>query len=286
MNNIEMKYNFNLEYFEKSADYVKSKIDFKPQTALILGSALGSLASDIKNPVEIPYKDIPDFLVSTVKSHAGKLILGELYGRKVVCMSGRFHYYEGYDYEQLVAPVRLFKLLGVENMILTNAAGGINTGYKPGDLMIIRDHINLAGASPLRGPNDDRIGPRFFDVCNAYDEGLRTLAKSLAKECSLRIQEGVYAYQTGPHFETPAEIRFLRMAGADAAGMSTVTEALTAAHCGLKTLAISLISNMAAGVNNNRVDGEEVDYVAAQSAKEFKKYLSSILAHMESQEDE
>lgn len=282
MNNIEMKYNFNLEYFEKSADYVKSKIDFKPQTALILGSALGSLASDIKNPVEIPYEDIPDFLVSTVKSHAGKLILGELYGRKVVCMSGRFHYYEGYDYEQLVAPVRLFKLLGVENMILTNAAGGINTGYKPGDLMIIRDHINLAGASPLRGPNDDRIGPRFFDVCNAYDEGLRTLAK----ECSLRIQEGVYAYQTGPHFETPAEIRFLRMAGADAAGMSTVTEALTAAHCGLKTLAISLISNMAAGVNNNRVDGEEVDYVAAQSAKEFKKYLSSILAHMESQEDE
>ena len=201
-------------------------------------------------------------------------------------MSGRFHYYEGYDYEQLVAPVRLFKLLGVENMILTNAAGGINTGYKPGDLMIIRDHINLAGASPLRGPNDDRIGPRFFDVCNAYDEGLRTLAKSLAKECSLRIQEGVYAYQTGPHFETPAEIRFLRMAGADAAGMSTVTEALTAAHCGLKTLAISLISNMAAGVNNNRVDGEEVDYVAAQSAKEFKKYLSSILAHMESQEDD
>lgn len=286
MNNIEMKYNFNLEYFEKSADYVKSKIDFKPQTALILGSALGSLASDIKNPVEIPYEDIPDFLVSTVKSHAGKLILGELYGRKVVCMSGRFHYYEGYDYEQLVAPVRLFKLLGVENMILTNAAGGINTGYKPGDLMIIRDHINLAGASPLRGPNDDRIGPRFFDVCNAYDEGLRTLAQSLAKECSLRIQEGVYAYQTGPHFETPAEIRFLRMAGADAAGMSTVTEALTAAHCGLKTLAISLISNMAAGVNNNRVDGEEVDYVAAQSAKEFKKYLSSILAHMESQEDE
>ena len=253
---------------------------------MILGSALGSLASDIKNPVEIPYEDIPDFLVSTVKSHAGKLILGELYGRKVVCMSGRFHYYEGYDYEQLVAPVRLFKLLGVENMILTNAAGGINTGYKPGDLMIIRDHINLAGASPLRGPNDDRIGPRFFDVCNAYDEGLRTLAKSLAKECSLRIQEGVYAYQTGPHFETPAEIRFLRMAGADAAGMSTVTEALTAAHCGLKTLAISLISNMAAGVNNNRVDGEEVDYVAAQSAKEFKKYLSSILAHMESQEDE
>lgn len=280
MGNITMKYNFDLEYFEKSADYVKSKIDFQPQTALILGSALGSLADDIENLIEIPYEEIPNFLVSTVKSHAGKLILGELYGRKVVCMSGRFHYYEGYDYEQLVAPVRLFKLLGVENMILTNAAGGINTGFKPGDLMIIKDHINLAGAAPTRGSNDDRIGPRFFDVCNAYDEELRTLAKSLAKDCKLRIQEGIYAYHTGPHFETPAEIRFLRMAGADAAGMSTVTEALTAAHCGMKTLAISLISNMAAGVNNNRVSGEEVDLVASQSASEFKNYLRSILKHM------
>ncbi len=281
MNRIKMKYDYNLEYFEKSADYVKSKIDFKPQTALILGTALGSLADDIVNPVEIPYADIPGFLVSTVKSHAGKLILGELYGRKVVCMSGRFHYYEGYDYEQLVAPVRLFKLLGAENMILTNAAGGINTGYKPGDLMIIKDHINLAGASPMRGPNDERIGPRFFDVCNAYDERLRTLAKSLVNGCNLRVHEGVYAYHTGPHFETPAEIRFLRMAGADAAGMSTVTEVLTAAHCGLKTLAISLITNMAAGINNERVDTKEVLYVAAQSAKEFKKYLSSILKNME-----
>lgn len=279
-----MKYNYDLKYFQKSADHVKSKIEFTPRTALILGSALGSLADDIEDPVVIPYEEIPDFLVSTVKSHAGKLILGELYGRKVVCMSGRFHYYEGYDYEQLVAPVRLFKLLGAEEMILTNAAGGINTGYRPGDLMIIKDHINLAGASPMRGPNDDQVGPRFFDVCNVYDEGLRAMAKGLAHNCGLRIQEGIYAYQTGPHFETPAEIRFLRMAGADAAGMSTVTEALTAAHCGLKTLAISLISNMAAGVDNNRVSGEEVEEVGTRSAGEFKKYLKSILTHMEMEE--
>lgn len=275
-----MKYNFNLEYFEKSADYVKSKIDFEPQIALILGSALGRLSEDIKHPVEIPYEEIPSFLVSTVKSHAGKLILGELCGKKIVCMSGRFHYYEGYDYEQLTAPIRLFKLLGVKTAILTNAAGGINTGYRPGDLMIIKDHINLAGASPLRGVNDDRIGPRFFDVSNAYDKDLRKLAKSLAPQCHLRIQEGVYAYQVGPHFETPAEIRFLRAAGADAAGMSTVTEALTAAHCGMRTLAISLISNMAAGIDDNPVDGREVDQIAAQSAQEFKEYLKHIVRNI------
>ncbi len=276
-----MKYNYELEYFQKSADYVKSKIDFQPQIAIILGTALGKLAEDIVNPVVIPYEEIPNFLISTVKSHAGKLILGELYGKKVVCMSGRFHYYEGYDFEQLTAPIRLFKLLGVQNVILTNAAGGINTGYKPGDLMIIKDHINMMGASPMRGPNDDRIGRRFFDVCNMYDEGLRALAKSLSGDCGLRVQEGVYAYQVGPHFETPAEIRFLRMAGADACGMSTITEALTAAHCGLKTLAISLITNMAAGVVENRVDGAEVDRTATQSAQEFRKYMKSIIEHME-----
>ena len=275
-----MKECYNQEYFEKSASYVREKIDYQPEIAIILGSALGTLAEDISHRTEIPYEEIPNFLVSTVKSHAGKLILGELCGKKVVCMSGRFHYYEGYDYEQLVAPVRLFKQLGVKTMILTNAAGAINTGYRPGDLMIIKDHINLPGASPLRGPNDDRIGPRFFDLCNAYDEGLRRLAKNLAGTCRLRVQEGIYAYQVGPHFETPAEIRFLRMAGADAAGMSTVTEAITAAHCGIKTLAISLITNMGAGVDNRAVNGEEVDQVAAESAGEFRLYLKEIVKNM------
>lgn len=275
-----MKYDYKLEYFEESAAYVKSKINCQPEIALILGSALGSLADAIQDPVEIPYKDIPNFLVSTVKSHAGKLIIGTLQGRSVVCMSGRFHYYEGYDFEQLVAPVRLFKMLGVKTMILTNAAGAINTGYRPGDLMIIKDHLNLAGASPLRGANDDRIGPRFFDLCNAYDQELRDLAKSLAGTCKLRVQEGVYAYQVGPHFETPAEIRFLRLAGADAAGMSTITEAITAAHCGLKTLAISLITNMGAGVGGQPVNGAEVDQVASRSAKEFGIYLQNIIKNI------
>ena len=276
-----MKYDFKLEYFEKSAEYIRSKIDYEPKIALILGSALGGLADDIEDPVEIPYGDIPNFLVSTVKSHAGKLILGELCGKKVVCMSGRFHYYEGYDFEQLVAPIRLFKLLGVETVILTNAAGGINSGYRPGDLMIINDHINLMGASPMRGPNHDRIGPRFFDMCNAYDKDLRELAKSLAGSCELRVQEGVYAYQVGPHFETPAEIRFLRTAGADACGMSTITEVLTAAHCGMRTLAISLITNMAAGMEVGGINGAEVDVVAKRSSLEFRKYLKEIIKHID-----
>ncbi len=276
-----MKEGYRLEYFEESAAYVRRKIDFQPEIAMVLGSALGSLAEDIEGRVEILYEEIPNFLVSTVKSHAGKLILGELCGKKVVCMSGRFHYYEGYDYEQLVAPVRLFKALGVKAMILTNAAGAVNTGYRPGDLMLIEDHLNLPGASPLRGPNDDRIGPRFFDMCSAYDPELRSLAKRLASSCKLRVQEGVYAFQVGPHFETPAEIRFLRMSGADAAGMSTVTEAITAAHCGIRTLAISLITNMGAGIGNRAVDGAEVDETAARSAEEFRNYLKRIIENMD-----
>lgn len=275
-----MKYNYKLEYFEESAAYVREKIGFKPEIAIILGSALSALSEEIMNPIEILYEDIPNFLVSTVKSHAGKLIAGELCGKKVVCMSGRFHYYEGYDFEQLVAPVRLFKLLGAETLILTNASGAINTGYRPGDLMIIKDHLNLAGASPLRGTNDERIGRRFFDLSNAYDEELRSMAKSLASSCKLRVHEGVYAYTVGPHFETPAEIRFLRMAGADAAGMSTITEAITAAHCGMKTLAISLITNMGAGIEKQPINGAEVKMIGVEASAEFRIYLRNIVKNL------
>lgn len=275
-----MKYDYKLEYFEESAAYVKEKIGYEPDVAIILGSALGALSEDIKNQIEIPYEDIPNFLVSTVKSHAGKLIAGELCGKKVVCMSGRFHYYEGYDFEQLVAPVRLFKLLGVKTLILTNASGAINTGYRPGDLMIINDHLNLAGASPLRGTNDNRIGTRFFDLGNAYDKELRELAKTLASSCKLRVHEGVYAYTVGPHFETPAEIRFLRTAGADAAGMSTITEVITAAHCGMRTLAISLITNMGAGIEKQPIVGTEVKKVGEEASVEFRNYLKNIIEHL------
>lgn len=272
-----MKGKFDYEYFKESADYILEKIDFKPEIAIILGSALGSIAEEIKNPVIIDYKEIPNFLVSTVQSHAGKLILGELSGKKVTCMSGRFHYYEGYDFEELVAPVRVFHLLGVKTLILTNAAGAVNTSFKPGDIMIIRDHIKLMGASPMRGPNIEEFGPRFFDVSDMYTKELRDLAKRCANKIGISLQEGVYYFCPGPQFETPAEIKAIRILGGDAVGMSTVTEALTAAHCGMKVLGLSLISNMAAGVLNQPITTEEVDEIGAKASEKFRRLISEIV---------
>lgn len=272
-----MKKKYTYEYFKKSADYIKSKIDLDLDIALVLGSALGSLADQIENPVVIDYEDIPNFLVSTVESHAGKLIIGKLEGKNVICMSGRFHYYEGYDFEELVIPVRVFHLLGVETVILTNAAGGINKSFIPGDIMIIEDHLKLTGASPLRGANLEEFGDRFYDVSDMYTGELRDLAKAAAKKIDLDIKEGVYIFAGGPQFETPAEIRMFRGFGADAVGMSTVTEALTAAHCGMRVLGLSLISNMAAGVLDQPVTGEEVDIVGAETSETFKKLIGEIL---------
>ncbi len=274
-----MKYKYTYDYFKKSSDYIKSKIgkDFKVDIALILGSALGSLADEIENPIIIDYKDIPNFLTSTVESHAGKLIIGKLNGRNVVCMSGRFHYYEGYDFEELVIPIRVFHLLGVETVILTNAAGGINTSYIPGDIMIINDHLKLTGASPLRGPNIKEFGDRFFDVSNMYTEELRDISKKVAEKIDLDIKEGAYVFATGPQFETPLEIKMYRAFGADAVGMSTVTEALTAAHCGMNVLGLSLISNMAAGVLDQPVTAEEVGEVGKQAAEKFKELIREVI---------
>ncbi len=271
---------YNYEYFKKSADFVRSKIDFQPEVAIILGSCLGCLSEEIENQVIIEYKDIPNFLLSTVDSHAGKLILGTIAGKKVVCMSGRFHYYEGYDFEQLTAPIRLFKLLGVNATILTNAAGAVNTQYKPGDVMVIKDHIKLMGSSPLRGNNIHEFGERFFDVTNMYTKNLREIALVCAQKSTITVHEGTYFYATGPQFETPAEIKAMRVLGADAVGMSTVTEALTAAHCKMPLLALSLISNMAAGVLNQEVTVEEVDETAENSQKRMKLYLRDILTNL------
>ncbi len=192
-------------------------------------------------------------------------------------MSGRFHYYEGYDFEELVIPIRVFHLLGVKTVILTNAAGGINKSFRPGDIMIIEDHLKLTGASPLRGENIEEFGERFFDVSDMYTRELRDIAKVAAKEIDLDIKEGVYVFTTGPQFETPAEIRVYRGYGADAVGMSTVTEAITAAHCGMRVLGLSLISNMAAGVLNQPVTGEEVDIVGAKTAEKFKRLIRAIV---------
>lgn len=273
-----MKEKYTYEYFKKGADYIKSKIDFDLDIALVLGSALGSLSDEIENPIIIDYSDIPNFLISTVKSHAGKLIIGKLNGKNVICMSGRFHYYEGYDFEELVIPIRVFHLLGVETVILTNAAGGINKSFNPGDIMIIEDHLKLTGASPLRGENIEEFGDRFFDVSDMYTGELRDIAKSAAKKIDLDIKEGVYIFATGPQFETPAEIRLYRNFGADAVGMSTVTEALTAAHCGMKVLGLSLISNMAAGVLDQPVTAEEVGLVGKEASNSFKKLICEIVS--------
>lgn len=275
-----MQFNYDFEYFKKSADYILDKIGYKVDVALILGSALGSLAEEIEDPIVIDYKDIPNFLETTVHSHAGKLIIGELNGKKVVCMSGRFHYYEGYEFEQLVIPIRVFKLLGVETVILTNAAGAVNTSYNMGEIMIIEDHIKLMGASPLRGKNIEEFGPRFFDVSDMYTKELREVAKRCAERIDMKLNEGVYFYWTGPQFETPIEIKAIRTLGGDAVGMSTVTEALTAAHCGMKVLGLSLMTNMAAGVLDQPVTTEEVNVTAAASSKRFKELLREIVKEL------
>ena len=271
---------YNFEYFKKSADYVRSLINDEPEIAIVLGSGLGDFASRIEDPIEIKYEDIPNFLVSTVESHAGKLIFGKAGGKKIICMSGRFHFYEGYDYEQLVIPIRLFKLLGVKATILTNAAGAINTDYKVGDIMIVSDHIKLNGASPLRGKNVDFFGPRFFDVTDMYTKKLRELALNCAEGSGLTFREGVYMFFTGPQFETPAEIRAARILGADAVGMSTVTEALTAAHCSMPLLAFSVMTNMAAGVLDQKLSDEEVGIAAAKISERFGKYIEKVISQI------
>ena len=224
---------YTYEFFEKSAQYVREKLDFQPEIGIILGSSLGPFAAQVENPVVIPYEDIPNFLRSTVATHAGKLICGTVSGKKVVCMSGRFHSYEGYDFPQLTAPIRLFKLLGCRAVILTNAAGGVNLSFKPGDIMIINAQIMLPGCSPMRGPNIPEFGPRFFDVQKMYSPELRAIARDCAQGSGLTFHEGCYFFMQGPQFETAAEIRAIRTLGGDAVGMSTVTEALTAAHLSL-----------------------------------------------------
>ena len=268
---------YTLEYFQKSADYIRSIVPWSPEVAIVLGSFLGPFTDAIEDPIVIDYGDIPNFLVSTVQGHAGKLIFGTVAGRRVVCMSGRFHSYEGYDFEQLVIPVRLFRLLGAKALILTNAAGAVNTEYRPGDIMLVSDHIKLTGNSPLRGRNIDAFGPRFFDVSHMYTPELRALARECAEGTGLTLREGVYMFFTGPQFETPAEIRAARILGADAVGMSTVTEALTAAHCGMPLLCLSVMSNMAAGVLDQPLTHEEVLETATTVAARLSVYLKKIV---------
>ena len=265
---------------KESADYIMSKVSMKPEIGLILGSALGPFAEQIEDPITVDYAEIPNFLRSTAPGHAGKLIFGKISGKNVVCMSGRFHSYEGYSFSQLTIPIRVLKLLGVKMTILTNAAGAVNESYNPGDVMIIKDHIMLCGHNPMRGENAEEFGPRFFDVTDMYTRTLRDVAKQCAERSAMNVHEGVYFFWQGPSFETPAEIRAIRILGADAVGMSTVTEALTAAHCGMPILGLSVLTNMAAGILPKPVSGAEVDEMGLQVADKFSALVKDIVANV------
>ena len=268
-----MKY----EQIERAARYLNERFTKTPKIGLILGSGLGVLADEIEEPVKIPYNEIPDFPVSTVEGHAGQLVYGGLSGQEVVAMQGRFHFYEGYDFDKVTFPVRVMKELGVEVLIVTNAAGGVNESFKAGDLMIITDHINNMGGNPLIGPNDSRMGPRFPDMSEAYSRDLRQLAKEIAGKLSINVQEGVYVGNTGPTYETPAEVRLARVLGGDAVGMSTVPEVIVARHGGMKVLGISCISNMAAGILDQPLSHDEVMETTELVRANFLSYVKEIV---------
>ncbi len=251
-------------------------------TAIVLGSGLGFLAEQMEACVRISYAEIPGFPISTVDSHAGVLCAGMLAGKPVIAFSGRFHYYEGYDFRTVTFYVRVLFCLGVRRLVLTNAAGGMNEAYTPGDLMLISDHIKLCADSPERGEADPFFGPRFFDMTATYTPQLRALVKDAAAELSMPIHEGVYCFMGGPQFETPAEIRALRLLGGDAVGMSTVPEAIVAARCGMEVLGISCITNMAAGmIAGMYVSDEEVTEVAGQASGRFSALVCAVLERMD-----
>ena len=266
------------------ADYQRAAQSILPRLpednwpiGLILGSGLGELGEKLAGPIEIPYKDIPGFAVSSAPGHRGILIAGELAGRRVLCMQGRLHRYEGYSFAQVAFPVRVLRLLGVQTLLVTNAAGGINTAYAVGDIMVIADHINFMGGNPLAGLHEPAFGERFFDMGTAYTPALRELAHLCAQKLGMSLREGVYLAVTGPSYETPAEIRAFRVLGADAVGMSTVPEVLAARHCGMDVLGLSLIANPAAGVTDAVLSGEEVIAIGQAKAKEMEALVTAIV---------
>jgi purine-nucleoside phosphorylase len=250
---------------------------FKPRAGIILGSGLGAFADTLTNKTVIPYSELPNFPNSSVVGHAGRLVLGTLGGEPIVAMQGRVHFYEGYTGAQVVFPARVLCLLGVKSLVVTNAAGGINPSFGPGDLMAITDHINLAGFNPLTGPNPESLGPRFPDMSLAYHPALRELLFESAKKTGVTLKQGVYAIASGPSYETPAEIRMLRTLGADAVGMSTVPEVIAATHMGVRVAGISCITNLAAGIGNKPLSHEEVGEVADRARDVFSRLLGHFL---------
>jgi purine-nucleoside phosphorylase len=263
----------------EARDYIQARTRIKPELALVLGSGLGDLVDEVVVDAEFPYHEIPNFAVSTVEGHAGKLVLGTLKGREVAVMQGRLHYYEGHPMSAVIFPIRVLQALGAETLFVTNAAGGLNPAYTPGDLMLIVDHINMMGDNALIGPNDQALGPRFPDMTNTYTPALRDLALAIAAQEGIPLQQGVYAAWSGPTFETPAERRFLRLIGGDAVGMSTVPEVTAARHMGMQILGFSVITNVATGLADQPPDDHlEVLETAQRAGKTLAHLLGQIIA--------
>ena len=268
-------------HYQESADALRARIGaFQPEVLMILGSGLGYMGDIVEDPIVVPYGEIPHFKVSTAPGHKGQFVFGTLGGKKVAVMQGRMHHYEGYSFEEIGFPVRVLKLLGCPAMVVTNAAGGVNTAFHVGDIMLITDHIKLFLESPLRGRNLPEFGTRFPDMSYLYTPALQAIARESAKELDIQLREGVYMYFPGPQFETPAEVRMARTLGADAAGMSTVPEAIVAGHCGMQVLGFTLVTNMAAGVLDQPLSGEEVNEAAEAAREKFSKLLLACLTKL------
>lgn len=269
-----------LEQIKSTAAYIQSKISFSPEVGIILGTGLGGLVKEINIMHTIPYEEIPNFPVSTVEGHSGKLIFGKLGGKNVVAMQGRFHYYEGYTMQQVTFPVRVMKLLGVKNLFVSNASGGVNPNFEIGDLMIINDHINFFPSNPLIGKNIKEMGPRFPDMSEAYSKSIIAKAKKVSAANNIKVQEGVYLGLSGPTFETPAEYNMVRVLGADAVGMSTVPEVIVARHMDMPCFAMSIITDLGVPGKIVEVTHEEVQEVAAQAEKKMTLIMKELMKEL------
>lgn len=275
------------ERASEAARYIGAKAERRaPRLVIVLGSGLGGVADAITDAVEIPYEEIPHFMRSTVEGHAGRLIIGTCGGVEVAVMKGRFHFYEGYSMQEATLPIRVFGLLGVRTLVLTNAAGGASSHLAPGALMIITDHINMMGDNPLRGSNDERFGPRFPDMTNIYTPALIAMAHEVSREMGINLKEGIYLGLRGPCYETPAEVRMLRDLGGDALGMSTVPEAIVARHMGMKILAFSCITNIAAGLGEQEIAHQEVMEVGARAGRALSELIIRLAPRLVSLEAE
>ena len=273
--------NYTMEQYRASAQAIQAKLGgFVPEVAMILGSGLGFLGDEVENPIAIDYTDIPHFKASTAPGHKGRLVFGTLEGKTVAVMQGRMHHYEGYSYEEVSYAVRVLRLLGCKTLIVTNAAGCVRTDWEAGDLMLITDHIKMFSESPLRGENLPEFGVRFPDASHLYTVRLQELARQTARERGIELREGVYFYCYGPQYETPAEIRAVRVLGGDAVGMSTAPEVIVAGHCGMEVLGLTLLSNMAAGILDQPLSEQEVLDAAAAAKDKFSGLIRACLRNM------